>query len=153
MDYIEEKAHIFGGTFILANKLQVLGDKFDEILTTKQWLFLIGILKNQGSNQTISEVASFTGNSRQNAKKMAIILEKKGFITLEKDMVDARILRVQATNKCKNYLKQRENRELEFFEKLYDGFDKNLIEGLNNGITKLLENIIEMEKQYEQKER
>jgi len=148
MNDIEEKAHIFGSVFILANRLQVLGDKFDGNLTIKQWLLLVGILKNSGDSPTISEIASFIGNSRQNVKKMALILEKKGFLNLEKDLKDARILRISLTGKCQDYFKQRENRELEFFEKLYDGFDTVLIKGLDNGILKLEENIISMEKQY-----
>lgn len=149
MENLEEKAHVFGEIFIMSNRLQVLGDKFDENLTLKQWLLLVGILKNDVASPTISEVASFIGNSRQNVKKMAVILEKKGFLTLDKDTKDARILRLSATSKCKIYLKQRENKELEFFEKLYEGLDTNLITGLNNGVTKLAENIVEMEKQYE----
>jgi len=40
MNDIAEKAHILGSVFILANRLQVLGDKFDENLTVKQWLLL-----------------------------------------------------------------------------------------------------------------
>ena len=148
MNDIEEKAHIFGSVFILANRLQVLGDKFDGNLTIKQWLLLVGILKNSGDSPTISEIASFIGNSRQNVKKMALILEKKGFLNLEKDSKDARILRISLTNKCQDYFKRRENRELGFFEKLYDGFDTVLIKGLDNGILKLEENIISMEKQY-----
>lgn len=149
MENLEEKANVFGGVFILANRLQVLGDKFDESLTVKQWLLLIGIMKKEGDSPTISEVATFIGNSRQNIKKMALILEKKGFLVLKKDSQDARILRMSVTSKCKEHLYQRGTRELEFFEKLYDGFDTDLIRGLNNGITKLAENIIEMEKQNE----
>ncbi len=149
MENLEDKAHVFGGIFILANRLQILGDKFDEELTLKQWLLLIGIMKNTETAPTISEVASFIGNSRQNVKKMAVILVKKGFISLEKDLKDARILRINITSKCQNHFKQRESRELEFFENLYQGFDTNLLKGLNNGITKLAENIMEMEKNYD----
>ncbi|MHB8061320.1 MAG: MarR family winged helix-turn-helix transcriptional regulator [Ruminiclostridium sp.] len=148
MNDIEEKAHIFGSVFILANRLQVLGDRFDRNLTVKQWLLLIGILKSKESSPTISEVAGFIGNSRQNVKKMALILQKKGFLILDKDLSDARILRMSVTDKCEIYFTQRESREIEFFEKLYSGFDTNLIKGLNNGISKLGENIVEMEKQY-----
>lgn len=148
MKDIEEKAHIFGSIFVLANRLQVLGDKFDENLTIKQWLLLVGILKNKSDTPTISEVASFIGNSRQNVKKMALILEKKEFLKLQKDSSDARILRISLTRKCQDYFKQREDGELEFFEKLYNGFDTNLIKCLDSGISKLEENIIEMEKQY-----
>jgi DNA-binding MarR family transcriptional regulator len=148
MENLDEKAHIFGGIFILANRLQVLGDKFDGNLTVKQWLLLIGILKNKGSSPTLSEVASFIGNSRQNVKKMALILEKKGFLILDKDLMDARILRMSVTSKCEIHFKQREGKELEFFEELYAGFDTNLIKGLDDGISRLTKNIIEMEKQY-----
>lgn len=148
MQDLEEKAHVFGGVFILANRLQVLGDKFDENLTVKQWMLLVCILKAEGGVPTISEVANFTGNSRQNVKKMAIILEKKGLLVLKKDSNDARILRMSVTSKCKEHLKQREARELEFLEKLYEDFDTNQIRSLNNGITKLCENISRMEKHY-----
>lgn len=148
MDNIKEKTHIFGLVFTLANKLQVLGDKFDENLTIKQWLLLAGIFKNENDTPTISEVASLIGNSRQNVKKMSIILEREGFLKLQKDLTDARILRISLTMKCQDYFKQREKREIEFLEKLYVGFDTNLIKGLDNGISKLEENINEMEKQY-----
>lgn len=148
MNDLEKKAHIFGSVFILANRLQVLGDKFDRNLTIKQWLLLVGILKNRGNSPTISEIASFIGNSRQNVKKMALLLEKKGFLKLEKDSNDARILRISLTSECHEYFHQREKRELEFFEKLYDGFDTNIIKSLDNGISKLEKNIIKMEKQY-----
>lgn len=147
MDSINEKAHIFGSIFIIANRLQVLGDKFDKNITIKQWLLLVGILKNSNTAPTISEVADLIGNSRQNVKKMALILEKKGFISLSKDPKDARILRVSLTDKCAAYFKKRENRELVFFEKLYEGYDTQLVKGLNDGITKLEENIIRMENQ------
>jgi DNA-binding MarR family transcriptional regulator len=147
MDNINEKAHIFGSIFIIANRLQVLGDKFDKNITIKQWLLLIGILKSNTTSPTVSEVASFIGNSRQNVKKMALILEKKGFIRFEKDPKDARILRVSLTDKCEAYFKKRENRELDFFEKLYEDFDTELVKGLNDGITRLEENIIRMENQ------
>lgn len=148
MENLEEKSYVFGGIFILANRLQVLGDKLDESLTVKQWLLLIGILKNEAGSPTISEVANFIGNSRQNVKKMALILEKKGFLVLKKDSKDARILRMSVTSKCKEHLNQRGPRELEFLEKLYEGFDSDLIRGLNNGITKLEENIASMEENY-----
>lgn len=153
MDCTKEKAHIFGSIFTLANRLQVLGDKFDRNLTIKQWLLLVGIFQNESDAPTISEVASLIGNSRQNVKKMALRLEKEGFLKFHKDSSDARILRISLTKKCQDYFKQREEGELKFLEKLYDGFDTELIQGLDKGILKLEENIIEMEKQYVQKEK
>jgi DNA-binding MarR family transcriptional regulator len=153
MDFAKEKAYIFGSIFTLSNRLQVLGDKFDRNLTIKQWLLLVAIFQSERDAPTISEVASLIGNSRQNVKKMALILERDGFLTIQKDLQDARILRIRLTKKCEDYFKQREERELEFLEKLYDGFDSELIQGFANGILKLEENITKMEKQYDQKEK
>lgn len=152
MDFEKEKAYIFGMIFTLSNRLQVLGDKFDRNLTIKQWLLLVAIFQSERDAPTISEVASLIGNSRQNIKKMALILERDGFITIQKDLQDARILRIRLTKKCVDYFKQREERELEFLEKLYDGFSSELIQGFANGISKLEENIYKMEKHSTQKE-
>lgn len=152
MSDIKEKAYIFGSIFTLSNKLQILGDKFDRNLTIKQWLLLAGIFKSESDTPTVSDVANLTGNSRQNAKKMLLRLEKEGFVMLQKDPGDARILRIILTEKCRDYFRQREKRELEFLEQLYEDFDTNLIKNLAKGISKLEKNIIEMEKQYDDEE-
>jgi DNA-binding MarR family transcriptional regulator len=149
MSKIEEQAHIFGSLFILANRLQVLCDKVDENLTLKQWLLLVTIVKNNSQSPTISEVASSIGNSRQNVKKMAVLLEKKGFLTLEKDANDARILRLSLTEKFESYSRQREKKELDFLETLFAGFDNDLVLSLDKGLSLLADNIIKMEQKYE----
>ncbi|MDF2567766.1 MAG: MarR family transcriptional regulator [Oscillospiraceae bacterium] len=148
MNNLGEKAYIFGSIFTLSNKLQSLGDKLDNNLTVKQWLLLAGIFKCENDAPTITEVSSLIGNSRQNIKKMVLILEKEGFVTLQKDLNDARILRIGLTEKCLHYLKRREKKELQFLEQLFEGFDPNSVRSLSDGISKLDQNIIEMEKQY-----
>lgn len=144
MDSAKEKAYIFGSIFTLANKLQVLGDKFDENLTIKQWLLLAGIHKSENEMPTISKIAELIGNSRQNVKKMVLILEKKGFVKIQKDSQDARAQRVSLTEECREYLLQRERRELEFLEQLFEDFKPTEINDLVNGISKLDKNIIKM---------
>jgi len=148
MNDIKAKAHIFASIFTLANRLQILGDKFDRNLTIKQWLLLACIYKCESEAPTISEVAELTGSSRQNVKKMALILEREGFVHLQKDPNDARALRIGLTEKCRVYFKEREDRELDFLEKLYIGFDADLIMCLKKAISKLEENITELEKEY-----
>jgi len=153
MDNINEKAYIFGTIFTMANRLQILGDKFDEHLTMKQWLLLASISKIGSDAPTISEVAIQIGSSRQNVKKMASILEREGFLILQKDSKDARVVRVRITKKCVDYFAQREKRELKFLEELYDGFDTKLVTGLFHGLSKMAVNIIEMENQYATEEK
>ena len=80
MNELEQKAFIFGTIFTLSNRLQALGDEFDKNITTKQWLFILGVSKFK-EPPTISEVANRIGYSRQNAKRIAAALHKTGYVT------------------------------------------------------------------------
>ncbi len=143
METLKKKAYIFASIFALSNKLQVIGDKFDKELTVKQWLLLAGIFNSGKGAPTLTEVASLIGSSRQNVKKMAVALERAGFVNLEKDGSDARILRINPTDKCREHIEKRGKREIEFLERLFIGFDILAIDGFSNGISKLEKNIAE----------
>lgn len=140
MNELKQKAYIFGTIFTLSNKLQVLGDKFDENITTKQWLFILGVSKFQ-EPPTVSEVANFIGYSRQNAKRIAAALQKTGYVMISKDKNDARALRIELTSKCLGYFKNRDESEVEFLEKIFSGFDIELTDGLYKGLSMLVKNI------------
>ena len=143
------KAYIFGGIFALSNKLQLLGDKFDSNISTKQW-FLIAIISSfQDKAPTISMTSERVGNSRQNVKKMAEILEKKGFLAIVKDQEDGRIQRLKLTKHCQDYFKQRNQGEDQFMESLFENFDETLLIGLLKGMEKLESNVLNMEKKHE----
>ncbi|MBA9085791.1 transcriptional repressor MprA [compost metagenome] len=152
MKDIGQKEYIFGNMFTLANRMQVLGDKEDPNITIKQWLFIAIILKFGDRSLAISEISALIGNSRQNVKKMAVILEKQGFVQLIKDSKDARMIRVCLTKKCMDYFEKREEVERLFIDKLFNGFDEDLLRGFYNGLVKLSYNIAEMEKQNEKEE-
>lgn len=152
MKDLEEKAYIFGSIFTLSNKLQMLGDKLDEHLTVKQWLLLAAILKCGDNAPTIGEVAALIGSSRQNVKKMALILEKAGFVCLLRDSADARLLRISLTKSCMGHLKQREKKEQHFVKTLFTGFETQELLGFSGALSKLEKNVYEMGKQYEEKE-
>ena len=140
MDELQQKAYIFGSVFALANKLQVLGDAFDKNITIKQWLFCVCVSKFD-EPPTLSEVAKFIGYSRQNAKRIAAALNERGYITIIKDQDDARALRISLTPKCTDYFTKRSHRELEFLDKLFNGFDADLTRDLYKGLSRLAENI------------
>lgn len=145
MKQIQEKAFIFGAIFTLANRLQILGDKLDENITVKQWLLLATISKSEHPAPSLSEVAKTIGNSRQNVKKMALILENQGFLSLTKDDIDTRITRITLNPKCITYFQNRNLDELNFLNQLFDSFDEDMITGLYQGLNHLAENIINME--------
>ena len=136
----QQKAYIFGTIFTLSNRLQVLGDKFDKNITTKQWLFIIGVSKFD-KPPTISEVANFIGYSRQNAKRIAAALHDRGYVSISKDKNDARASRIELTVKCVEYFRKRDKREIEFLEKIFTRFDAELTHSVYKGLIKLKQNI------------
>jgi len=140
MDELEQKAYIFASIFALANKLQVLGDAFDKNITIKQWLFVVCVAKFNDA-PTLSEVAHFIGYSRQNAKRIAAALNERGYISIIKDRNDARALRISLTQKCTDYFTQRSHRELEFLDRLFEGFDADLTREVFKGLARLANNI------------
>lgn len=108
---IQKLEDVYGGIFALSNRLQQLGNKFDENISTKQWFLIVMILSFKEKSPTVSETAEKKGTSRQNVKKMAIILEKKGFLKILKDNYDGRIQRLELTSYCLEYFKKRNKRE------------------------------------------
>lgn len=146
------QAYIYGGIFALSNKLQLLGDKFDPNISTKQWFLIAIIASFKNEAPTISMAAERVGSSRQNVKKMAAILEKRGFLAINKDKQDGRIQRLELTKYCIDYFKQRSEREERYIENLYTDFNEVLYIGLYRGMKKLEENIIRMENQNEEEE-
>ncbi|WP_040951913.1 MarR family winged helix-turn-helix transcriptional regulator, partial [Gorillibacterium massiliense] len=84
-DTFEHQKEIFGGLFVLANKLQAIGDRELGEITTKQW-FLMMMIEQWGEEPpTLSELAKEMGSSRQNLKQLALKLQEKGFLSIEKD--------------------------------------------------------------------
>ncbi|MGI6713265.1 MAG: MarR family winged helix-turn-helix transcriptional regulator [Bacillota bacterium] len=146
MKLLQKKACIFGTIFTLSNKLQVLGDKFDKNITTKQWLFIVGVSTFK-EPPMISELANFIGYSRQNAKRIAASLQENGYVAISKDESDARALRIELTPKCRKYFEKRNKREIDFLEKIFAGFDAGLTQNVYQGLTKLERNIKEIMKQ------
>jgi len=149
MNELEQQADIFGTIFVLSNRLQVLGDAFDQNITIKQWLFLVSVAHFE-EPPTVSEAADYIGYSRQNAKRLAATLEESGFITISKDKKDARALRIALTPKFNTYFGERRHRELAFMQKLFSGFDPELTDGFYQGLVKLGHNIEMMENENEE---
>jgi len=151
-NHMEKRAYVFGMVFWLSNRLQILGDKMDPLLTVKQWFLIIGVLKCASETPTLSEVAAQIGSSRQNVKKIAAILEGKGFVLMEKDMEDARVLRIHLTDTCAAHLKQRDTMERNFLNDLFNGIEPEELSLLSGSLQKLRANLIEMEKRHEELE-
>lgn len=146
-EYMNMEAYIYGGIFALSNKLQLIGDKFDSNISIKQWFLIAIIASFQDEVPTISATAERMGSSRQNVKKMASILEKRGFLIIVKDKTDGRIQRLELTKYCIDYFEKRQGREQKYMESLFEGFDKEMLHGVFRGMKQLEKNIMRTEKQ------
>jgi DNA-binding MarR family transcriptional regulator len=141
---MEEMAYVFGTIFTLSNRLQALGDRMDERLTVKQWLFLAGVVQCGPGAPTLSQVAKRIGTSRQNAKKIAAILERQRFIRIERDARDARALQISLTDACMERLSQRAEMEKRFLGELFSGFGPGEMSAFAGALKKLEKNVEEM---------
>lgn len=138
----EMRKYIFGVMFSISNKLQVIGDTFLGEVTTKQW-FLIAIIGQffKENPPSLSEVAELMGTSRQNVKQIALKLEKKGFLEINKDKNDSRVLRVQITDKCNEYFLERYDKDEQFILKIFEGFEIEELIQLTKGLEKFYNNV------------
>ncbi|MDR2889462.1 MAG: MarR family transcriptional regulator [Lachnospiraceae bacterium] len=140
MDNISKMALIFGNIFSLSNKLQTLGDRMDDYMSMKQWMLVAAISKSGKEALNISELASIIGTSYQNVKKMAVILERQGFLTLQRSTTDSRVVLISITKQCKDYFAKRADIEDAFLRSIFDNMDEKMIDDLYDGIIRLHEN-------------
>ena len=148
IDNIDKRYHIFGMLFLLSNKLETLGNNFLGELTTKQWFFMLILMNFFKEPPTLSELALEMGTSHQNTKQIAIKLEKKGFLVVNKDIKDKRVLRLTPTNKIREYVKLREDKHHFFIEKFFNVLTKEEVKSIYESFTKLLDNIQVIENEF-----
>jgi DNA-binding MarR family transcriptional regulator len=79
----------------------------DELLaplgvTTRQWL-LLAVLSRSARPLSLTEAAARYGSSRQNVKSIALGLQRAGYLRLEPDPVDARTIRLHASEAVRRF--------------------------------------------------
>ncbi len=105
VDDDSRKQAIFASIFVMQNKLQTTCDKLDPELTMKQWL-LLAIADSVDETLTLTKLGELMGCSRQNVKKLAIALEKKGFIQIEQNEKDSRAICLVTKDRVEEYSKK-----------------------------------------------
>ena len=94
----QQKA-IFSTLFIAGNRLQTLFDHQIPDVTLKQFM-LLSLVRQAPEPQTFTKLGELLGCSRQNVKKLAAALEKKGFVTCRTSEKDHRCKVVSATERA-----------------------------------------------------
>jgi DNA-binding MarR family transcriptional regulator len=138
---------IFGLLLIISNKMNTLLEReFKEFdVTTTQWFLSETINSLFDSPPTLKEAANAMGSSHQNIKQVAIKLQQKGLLTLEKDKKDARVTRLRLTDQSKDFWKRTDPKGAIFRERMFKDMDANDVARTRHLLEKLLSNLAEIE--------
>lgn len=138
-----ESFEIFGKIFFLSNRLEYLGDNElrKDGLTTKQWQLIAVTGKYFTYPPSVSEVAEVLSTTHQNVKQIALKLQEKGFISIEKDEKDRRVLRLRLTEKNRKYWESKKTEDIEFINSLFSSLTEKEIQELYALLIKLEQNI------------
>lgn len=93
----QQKA-IFSTLFIAGNKLQTIFDSRIPEVSLKQFMLLSVVRQSKGP-LTLTQLGDLLGCSRQNVKKLADVLMKKGFVTLRQSPRDTRAVCIRLTER------------------------------------------------------
>lgn len=147
----ENKQYIlFGGTFVLANKLQMIADKRVHGLSTKQW-FLLRNLSDLPADPppTITMLAKETDTSRQNVRKMLEVLQRQGYVVLRNNEGDHRSQLIEMTELGAQILRQVAMEAMPFFTELFSGICEEECTIAAGVVVKLIENLYKMQEEIE----
>ena len=139
------KKAVFSTLFIAGNRLQTLFDNHIPEISLKQFM-LLSIVRQSNEQLTFTQLGNLLGCSRQNIKKLANILMKKGFITIQPSPLDTRAMCICPTEKVNAYF---ENDFLEYQRELgylFEVYTDEEIETLFILLSKLYAGIENLEK-------
>ena len=144
-DYKKEckrkEQYIFGSILLLANKIQILGDRLIEDISLKQWFLLIIIKLIGKENPSVSDIAENMGSTRQNVKQMLNTLEKKGYVMTQKSKEDGRALSITLTEKCHKYCERNEYTGEVILDKLFQDIETSEYDSIIKVFNILFRNI------------
>lgn len=148
---MKDTYYIFGTLFFIAQKWQNIVDrKLDEKagITTRQWMLLV-ILSRTFSDKlpTITEAASAFGTSRQNLKRIATDLQKKGYVIITPDPSDRRIQRLVLTGMHARVFESKKNLawQEEIIRDLFTGLDQDEQSRLSKSMYRIHKRIEQIE--------
>ena len=138
---------IFSSIFVLQNRMQTAGEKIQTQISMKQWL-LLAMTACCPEPRTLTSVGNLMGCSRQNIKKLALALEKKGFVRLI--LGGNNSVCIELTEKVGQYAKEIEERHLQALKLLFSDFKEDEIKLLFRLYSKLFAGMERVEKYAEE---
>ncbi len=146
-DEMKDDTFIFGALLVVANRMETLLERelkeFD--ITAKQWFLSIVVENLFQKPPTMKEAAKQMGSSHQNVKQVALKLEQKGLLKLEKDKKDARVTRILLTEQSYLFWQKMEPKGSEFTKNLFSDINSEELKGGRALLQKMLINLDRME--------
>ena len=126
-DTLHRMQAIFSSIFVLQNRMQTAGEKLQTQISMKQWL-LLAMTACCPEPRTLTNIGNLMGCSRQNVKKLALALEKKGFVHLQ--LSNNNSVLVELTEEVQRYTKEIGERQMKALSLLFSDFSEEEIEQL-----------------------
>ena len=140
-----QRKAIFSTLFIAGNKLQTLFDNHIPEISLKQFM-LLSIVRQSKEQLTFTQLGNLLGCSRQNIKKLADVLHKKGFITIQKSAYDIRAMCICPTEKVCDFFANDFSQYEEELKYLFEVYTDKEIETFFVLLSKLYAGIDNLEK-------
>ncbi len=147
-----QRKAIFSTLFIAGNKLQTLFDNHIPEVSLKQFM-LLSIVRQSKEQLTFTQLGNLLGCSRQNIKKLADVLMKKGFITIQQSPHDTRAMCICPTEKVNEYFINGFSEYQEDLKYLFEVYTDKEIETLFILLSKLYAGIDNLEKRATDEEK
>lgn len=142
---------IYASIFILQNRLQTAFDKSDSEITSKQFMLLVMIRRAEERQEllTFTQAGKLLGCSRQNIKKLALLLEEKGLVFLARQKKDSRASAIRPTQELKAYFSAVEQTHEQLLNTLFEGYSDEEIHHFFQLLTKLYQGVSVLEETVE----
>jgi DNA-binding MarR family transcriptional regulator len=106
-------------------------------ITMNQWLILIVIASGFKTPPSIQDVADAMSTTHQNVKQIAAGLERRGFMTLERDPDNRRIIRLKVTDRCFALFKSRDESDEKAMYSMFENLTDDEMKALFSIIAKM----------------
>ncbi len=140
---------IFSSIFVLQNRMQTAGEKLQTEISMKQWL-LLAMTECCPEPRTLTNIGNLMGCSRQNIKKLASALEKKGFVRLLTGANNS--VCIELTDKVNAYSEEMGQRHIQALSLLFADFNDDEIKQLFRFYSKLYAGVERVEQYAEELE-
>ena len=144
---IPNDAMILGLLMIVSNRMDTLLEReLKEFgVTAKQWFLSETIHSLFSLPPTLKEVAGAMGSSHQNVKQVALLLERKGLLSLVKDKRDARVTRLVLTERSRDFWMKTDPKGTEFRNKVFKDINPDDLAKARQVFEKMQSNLAEIE--------